>query len=244
MFPELLEYMWSSFMMEGHVVLGVDSHVIHVDLKPLFWKHICADMVHESLKSGGSVAESEEHDCGFEEFHGGDEGGFPLIFLSDVNVVISPTNVELGEQGGFLHIINEFWNEREWIGVLDGVGVQVAVILAWTKSSILLWHKEEGRGLGRFQGYNSSCFKVFFHKGLACFHFCWIEGINFGDLGGEVRVKFDGVVIGTMRRELIVGFLGENICEVFAPIRYNRFSQLGGLGDLGRDGGLVDLFPI
>ena len=95
-----------------------------------------------------SVAESKEHDGGFKKSHGGDEHGFPLIFLPDVNVVISPTNVKFGEQGGFLHVINELQDEGEWIGILDGVGVQVVVILAWVKGFILLWYKEEGGGLG------------------------------------------------------------------------------------------------
>ena len=65
-------------------------------------------MVHESLEGGGSVAEPKEHDGGFEESHGGNESGFPLVFLLDANVVISPTNVKFGEQGGFFHVINEF----------------------------------------------------------------------------------------------------------------------------------------
>ena len=116
--------------MESYIILGVDSHVVHVDLKPLLWKHICKDMVHESLEGGGSIAEPKEHDGGFKESHGGDESGLPLIFLSDANVVISPTNVEFGEQGGFFHVINEFGNQGERIGISDSVGVQVAVVLA------------------------------------------------------------------------------------------------------------------
>ena len=48
---------------------------------------------------------------------------------------------------------------------------------------------------------------MFFNKGFACFHFCWIERINFGDLGGEVWVEVDDVVIGAMRREFVMGFL-------------------------------------
>ena len=50
-----------------------------------------------------------------------------------------------------------------------------------------------------------SCFKVFFDKGFAHFHLCWVERIDFGNLGGEVRVKVDGVVIGAMGRELVMG---------------------------------------
>ena len=108
MFPKSLEHTSSAFVMEGYVVLGVDSHVVHVDLKPLFWEHICKDMIHESLESGGSVAETKEHDGGFKESHGGDKSSFPLILLLDANVVIFPTNVEFGEQGGFFHVVDEF----------------------------------------------------------------------------------------------------------------------------------------
>ena len=154
MFPESLEDTLSSFMMEGYIILGVNSHVIHIDFKPFFWMHICEDMVHKSLEGGGSVAKSKEHDSRFEESHGGDESGFSLILLPDVNVVISPTNVKFGEQGGLLHVINEFRNEGEWISIPDSVGVQVAVILAWAKSSILLGYKEEGGGLGGLRRYN------------------------------------------------------------------------------------------
>ena len=36
----------------------------------------------------------------------------------------------------------------------------------------------------------------------------------------------------------------EDICEVFAPFRDDWFCRSSGLGDLGGDGGLVDLFPF
>ena len=132
MFSESLEHKSGVLMMESYVILGVDPHVVHVDLKPLLWKHICEDMVHESLEGGGGVTEPKEHDGGFKESNGGDESGLPLIFLSDANVVIFPTNVEFGEQGGFFHVIDEFGDQRERIGISDGVGVQVVVVLAGT----------------------------------------------------------------------------------------------------------------
>ena len=123
MFSESLEHTSGALMMEGDVIFGVDSHVIHVDLKPFFWKHIREDVVHESLEGGGGITEPKEHDSGFEESHGGDESGFPLIFFLDANVVISPTNVEFGEQSGFFHVVDEFRDQGERIGVSDGVGV-------------------------------------------------------------------------------------------------------------------------
>ena len=86
--------------------------------------------------------------------------------------------------------------------------------------------------------------EVFFNKGFACFQLCWIEGIDLGNLGSEIWAKFNSVVIGTMRGKLIMGFLREDILEVLAPIGYNWFGHLGGLGDLGGNGGLIDLLPI
>ena len=137
-------------MMEINVVFSVDAKVVHVDFQPFLPQHVSEDVIHECLKHGGSIAESEEHDSGFKESHGGNESSFPLILLLDANVVISPMNVKFGEQGGLLHVINEFWDEEEWVGISDSVGVQVVIILAWTKGSILLWYEEEEGGLGGF----------------------------------------------------------------------------------------------
>ena len=53
MFSDSLEHPSGAFVMEGHIILGVDSHIVHIDLKPLFWEHIHEDMVHESLEGGG-----------------------------------------------------------------------------------------------------------------------------------------------------------------------------------------------
>ena len=130
MFSELLEYTSGALMVENYIILGVDSHVIHVDLKPLLRKHICEDVVYESLEGGGSVAEPKEHDSGFKKSHGGDESSLSLIFFLNANVVISPTNVEFGEQGGLFHVVDELRDQGEGIGISDGVGVQVVVVLA------------------------------------------------------------------------------------------------------------------
>ena len=76
----------------------MDAEVIHIDLQPFFPKHVSEDMVHERLKCGRCITESEEHDGGFEESHGGNECSFPLVFFSDADIIVSPANVKLGEQ--------------------------------------------------------------------------------------------------------------------------------------------------
>ena len=122
--------------------------------------------------------------------------------------------------------------------------IQVLVVLARLKGPILLWHKEERRSLGRFQRNYPSGFQMFLDEGFACLHFHWVEQIDLGDLGSEVGMKFDCVVVGVMGRELIMGFLGEDILEVLALFRYSWFDRSSSLGYLGRDGGFINLFSI
>ena len=62
---------------------------------------------------------------------------------------------------------------------------------------------------------------MFFNKGFAGFHLHWVERIDLGNLGGKVWAKFDGMIIGVMRGELVMGFLQEDICKVIAPFRYD-----------------------
>ena len=81
---------------------------------------------------------------------------------------------------------------------------------------------------------------MFFNNVFTGFHFHWVEGVDFGNLGDEVRVKLDSVVIGAMGRELVMGFLQKDICEVSTPFRYEWLCCLGSLCDLGGDSGLVN----
>ena len=98
-------------MMEGEIVFGVDTNIIHIDLQPFFHYHVSKDVVYESLKGRWCIAESKEHYGWFKESEGGDEGGLPLIFLTNEDVVVAPLNVELHEEGGIFHIINELRDE-------------------------------------------------------------------------------------------------------------------------------------
>ena len=63
-------------------------------------------MVHECLECQRSIAETEEHDCGFIEAKGGDKRCLPLVFFSNADVIITPSHIELGEKGGIFHVIN------------------------------------------------------------------------------------------------------------------------------------------
>ena len=117
-------------MMECEVVFGMDAKVIHVNLEPSFGDHVCEDMIHECLKGWWSIAKTKEHDSGFVETKRSDEHCLPLILLFDMNIVVAPMDVELGKQGGLLHVINQFRNEGEGVSVVNGMAIEVSVILA------------------------------------------------------------------------------------------------------------------
>ena len=51
-------------------------------------------MVHIGLEGGQGVAESKEHDSWFEKSEQGGEGGFPVVFWPNEDVVVSPSDVE------------------------------------------------------------------------------------------------------------------------------------------------------
>ena len=62
---------------------------------------------------------------------------------------------------------------------------------------------------------------MFLNKVFTSFHFCQVEGVDFGKFGDKVRTKFNGVAIGMMERELVMDFLREDNCEISAPLRYD-----------------------
>ena len=78
----------------------------------MFHDHVSENMIHEGLKSAGGIAESEEHDGWFKKSKRGDEHSLPLIFLMNMDVVVTPVNVEFSEVGGILHVINKFRDKR------------------------------------------------------------------------------------------------------------------------------------
>ena len=58
---------------------------------------------------------------------------------------------------------------------------------------------------------------MFFNEGFTSFHLSWVEGVDFGNLGNQVRVKFNDVIIGAMKGKLVMGLFREDICKVFTP---------------------------
>ena len=117
-------------MVEGKVIFDVDTDVVHVNFQPLFSYHVGEDVVHKGLECRWCIAKSEEHHCWFKKSQGGDEGSFPLVFFTNMDVVIAPSDVKLREEGGILHVVGEFGDEEQRVCILDGVGIKISVVLA------------------------------------------------------------------------------------------------------------------
>ena len=98
-------------MVEGEVIFGVDTDVIHINFQPFFHYHVSKDVIHEGLECGWHIAKPKEHYYWFEESKGSDKGGFPLVFFTNMDVVVAPPDIEFHEEGGIFHVVNEFWDK-------------------------------------------------------------------------------------------------------------------------------------
>ena len=77
-----------------------------------------------------------------------DESHLPLVTVFDTDIIVPPTNVELDEVVSVFQLIYKVRDERERIGIMSGMFIEVLVVLAGMEFSILLFDKEERRGLG------------------------------------------------------------------------------------------------
>ena len=53
----------------------------------------------------------------------GDKVCLPLMLILDVDVVVSPLDVKLGEVFRILEFINEVGDERKRVGISDGIPI-------------------------------------------------------------------------------------------------------------------------
>ena len=83
---------------------------------------------------------------------------------------------------------------------------------------------------------------MFIDEGFTSFPFGRIKRIDFGNLGDERVLEFNGMVKGSMRGKSVICFFQEDISEISAEVRDWNFPWFLGLSELRRDGDLDDLF--
>jgi len=146
--------------------LRKDQNVIQVHYYNSFGYESFEDVVHYSLEGGGTVGHSEEHHERFKEAAVGAEDYFPFISGLDVYVIETPVDVKFCEVLGSAELGNKFGDEGEGVSVLDGYGVQHAIVLDQLERIIFLLN-EEHRGCYRELGWpNASGTQVFLQEGI------------------------------------------------------------------------------
>ena len=136
-------------------VRGEDEEVVHVDDKPSLGNHISEGVIHELLECSRGVVKTKEHDRRFKEPLVGDESHLPLVSILNVNIVVSPLNIKLGEVPGIFEFVDKVGDEGEGVHVVDGMLIQIVVILAGAEFPVL-FDKEERGGLGGVGGTDFS----------------------------------------------------------------------------------------
>ena len=80
--------------------VSVYQDIIHIDCHVPFINEVLEDVIHHGLEGGRAVGEAEEHDQGFKEAPIRSEGGFPLISLFDLYIVVPPMYIQFHKVSG------------------------------------------------------------------------------------------------------------------------------------------------
>ena len=78
------------------------------------------------------------------------------MFILDMDIVVSPSNVKLGEIFCTIEFVDKVRDEGKGIGISDGMLIQVVVVLARVEFPILLFDKEKGGSLRGVEGADLS----------------------------------------------------------------------------------------
>jgi hypothetical protein len=132
--------------MEVWKVIIKHKDVIQVNDKVLLVDKVGEDSVHKGPKSGRGIAEAKGHDEGLKKSEGALKDGFPFITFFNVNVVVSPSDIEFGKVTGTLEFINEIGNQGQRCGVFNGNIIEVMIILNRAELAIFLSDEEKGTG--------------------------------------------------------------------------------------------------
>jgi len=74
-----------------------DEDVGHVDDYDSFIDEFSEDVIHHCLECHQAVSETKEHDKGFKQASVHLKGCFPLVSVIDSHIVVSPSDINLGE---------------------------------------------------------------------------------------------------------------------------------------------------
>ena len=93
---------------------------------------------------------------------------------------------------------------------MNGVFIEVLVVLAGVEVSILLFNKEKGEGLGRVGRVDFARFEIFVKEVFCGFPFIGREEVDFPNLRHEGFIKVYFMIIRLGWRYVVSGFFKED----------------------------------
>ena len=78
--------------------------------------------------------------------------------------------------------IDQFRDEGQGVCIVDGMGIQILIVLARMERAILLCNEEERSGLWGLGQNDSPGFEMLIDEIFAHFLFLWVKGVYLSDL--------------------------------------------------------------
>jgi hypothetical protein len=155
-----------------------DQDVVQVHTDHTFCDEILEDIIHHGLEGGWAVSETEEHHQRFKESSVGAECSLPFITFLDVNIVVSPADIKLGEVTCTPEAIDEIGNEWKWIDILDCLCIQCPIVLEQLERPILLRNKEYQCCHGGLGGADPTQCQILFNEDVQFSLLIWREWVD------------------------------------------------------------------
>ena len=113
------------------------------------------------MEGNRTVGHSEEHHEKFEKAAVGTKGHFLFISRLDAYIIEAPADIQFREVPSSAELGDELGDKGERISVLNGYGIQRAIVLDQLKRTIFLLNEEHRGCYERFGGLDSSSMQVF-----------------------------------------------------------------------------------
>ena len=114
------------------------------------------------MEGDQTVSHSKEHYQGFEQASIGSEGHLPLVSGLNVNVVETPTDIQLGEVSGPTKLGHEFGDQWKRVLVLDCHRVECSIVLNQLERAVFFLDEEHWSCHGGFGEADSSGVQILF----------------------------------------------------------------------------------
>ena len=113
-----------------------NSYIVHVNADGSTKEFMLSyngvkNVIHHRLEGGWGVSKAKEHDCWFIEAVASFEGGFVFVTLLDVDVVISPADVQFSIDVGASQICDKVRDKGKWVLISYSAVVDASIILDW-----------------------------------------------------------------------------------------------------------------